>query len=44
MVPNELKCLICGEKVEILTPARYSTFIVLGDKFAKEHVHEQERK
>jgi len=40
-IPNEIKCLICGEKMIITTPARYSTFKVLGDKFASCHMHQK---
>lgn len=40
-VPNKFKCLICGERMIVTSPARYSTFIVLGDKFAEQHKHKE---
>jgi len=44
VIPNEIKCLICGEKMIITTPARYSTFKVLGDRFASYHLHQKNDK
>lgn len=38
-IPNEFRCLICGEKLVILTPVRWSSYLILGDKFAEQHKH-----
>jgi len=40
-IPNEFRCLICGEKMIVTSAPRFSTFIVLGDKFANQHKHEK---
>lgn len=43
-VPNEFECTICGGTMEIYSPARYSTALVLGKKFAGEHMHEKKER
>jgi len=38
-VPNEFRCEICGERQEVYSPPRHSTYLVAGKMFADQHKH-----
>jgi len=42
-VPNELECTICSERMQITTPIRHSTISVIGERFARGHMHAKEK-
>lgn len=42
VVPNKFRCLICGANMIVTSPARLSTYIVVGEQFANEHGHGDE--
>jgi hypothetical protein len=39
--PNEIRCLICNERLPITSPFRLSTFMTIGKAFARRHRHER---
>lgn len=41
-VPNEFRCLICGETLVVQSAPRFSTYLVMGKKFADEHSHKEQ--
>ena len=43
-VPNEFRCLICGETLVVYSAPRFSTYLVMGRQFADDHCHKKETK